>query len=180
MEEEVYKKIEGRELTDAEKKNIAEAVAVSAIKYSILRQKPGKDIIYDKEKSLSFEGDSGPYLQYALVRAYSILEKGKAEGVEMNVDSTGSPPKGWETTEIEKILPRFGETLASAWEEKAPQKVVEYLTHLASAFNAFYASGKIVDKIDATSPYRLAITKAFENVLQKGLSILAIRVLHKM
>ncbi|MDA8611499.1 arginine--tRNA ligase, partial [Candidatus Pacebacteria bacterium] len=70
-----------QEFSNEEKKNIAEDVAVAAIKYSILKQAPGRDIIFDIDKSLSFEGDSGPYLQYTAIRSKSILEKADAEGV---------------------------------------------------------------------------------------------------
>ena len=163
-------------LNGEEKEKIAEAVAIAAIKYSILRQSPGKDIIFDKEKSLSFEGDSGPYLQYAFVRSLSLLEK--ARTVLMHVkDSPCLVPE--ETFEIEKLLYRFPEIVARAWQEKAPQLVVEYLTHLASAFNGFYAKGIIVS--DASdSPYKVAITKAFNIVMQNGLHILAIPILQKM
>lgn len=60
------------------KEDIAEEIAVGAIKYSILKQSVGKDIIFNMDKSLSFEGDSGPYLQYAHTRANAVLEKGKS------------------------------------------------------------------------------------------------------
>src|SRR3989344_3345353 len=68
-------KIVDREFGDDEKENIAEVVAIGAIKYSILRQAIGGDIVFDFDKSISFEGDSGPYLQYTAVRATSVLEK---------------------------------------------------------------------------------------------------------
>lgn len=162
------------EFSEVEKQKIAEAVAIAAIKYSILRQSPGKDIIFDKEKSLSFEGDSGPYLQYAFVRSFSLLEKAKSEGIKPSVENIPD-----EIFEIEKILYRFPEITTRAWEEKAPQLVVEYLTHLASAFNGFYAKGLIVSG-ESDSPYKVAITKAFNTVMQNGLHILAIPILKKM
>ena len=176
VKEVAISKINKEGISKIEKKKIAEAVAIAAIKYSILRQSPGKDIIFDKEKSLSFEGDSGPYLQYAYVRSLSLLEK--ARTVLMHVkDSPCLVPE--ETFEIEKLLYRFPEIVSRAWAEKAPQLVVEYLTHLASAFNGFYAKGLIVSG-ESDSPYKVAITKAFNTVMQNGLHILAIPLLQKM
>lgn len=166
----VDEKIKDRELSEEERKKIREGVAVGAIKYSILRQSPGRDIIFDRDKSLSFEGDSGPYLQYALVRASSILERaGK-----MSVDHPTA-----DVALLEKLLYRFPEVTSRAWQEKAPQLIVEYLTVLAGAFNRFYAEGLIVSDTP-DSPYKVAVTKAFETVMGRGLELLAIPVLAKM
>jgi len=71
----VQEKLKDRDWNDDEKKKVAEMVGVAALKYSILKQGIGGDIIYDFEKSISFEGDSGPYLQYSYARANSVLEK---------------------------------------------------------------------------------------------------------
>jgi arginyl-tRNA synthetase len=74
-------KMVGREFSEKEVEEISNTVAVAAIKYSILRSSIGGDVIYDQSKSISFEGDSGPYLQYSAVRAGSIIEKARSEGV---------------------------------------------------------------------------------------------------
>lgn len=157
-----------------EKDSISEAVAIAAIKYSILKQSPGKDIIFDKEKALSFEGDSGPYLQYSYVRTQSLLEKASKTDVEAKSDMAPV-----DIYNIEKLIYRFPEVTGRAWEEKAPQLIVEYLTHLAGAFNNFYAQGIIVSD-SPESPYKVAITKAFSIVMKRGLELLGIPVLQKM
>ncbi len=157
-----------------EKDSISEAVAIAAIKYSILKQSPGKDIIFDKEKALSFEGDSGPYLQYSYVRTQSLLEKASKTNVEAKSDMAPV-----DIYNIEKLIYRFPEVTGRAWEEKAPQLIVEYLTHLAGAFNNFYAQGIIVSD-SPESPYKVAITKAFSIVMKRGLELLGIPVLQKM
>ena len=77
----IKNKIKDRQFTNNEKNNIAEKVAIGAIKYSILKQAIGSDIIFDFDKSISFEGDSGPYLQYSYARALSVLEKAKKERI---------------------------------------------------------------------------------------------------
>jgi len=156
---------------------VAETVAIGAIKYSILRQAIGGDIIFDFDKSLSFEGDSGPYLQYAAVRANSLLKK--TEGVSRgralgNLDTEG--PSGWVTTNMERLIERFPNVVEKAGQEYAPHYIVTYLVELAGEFNSFYANHKIIDANDGTSPYRLALTKAFANVMTSGLNLLGIKV----
>lgn len=175
VEEMVKEKISQSEFTDSEKEEIATVVAVGAIKYSILRQAVGGDIIFDFDKSISFEGDSGPYLQYSTVRAKSILNK--AEG---KVSVSFSVPEGWQTTNVERLLERFPSIVKRAGDEYAPHYIAGYLIELASAFNSFYAEQKIVDETDPTSPYKLAITKSFSEVMIKGLNLLGIKVPEKM
>lgn len=164
-----------QESSIADKDAVAEQVAVAALKYSILKQAPGKDIVFDFEKSLSFEGDSGPYLQYTAVRAKSVLEKGRAEHVAPDV----SAPPG-EVTDTERLLYRFPEVVREARENYAPQQVVHYLTALAGSFNTFYAREKIVDRGDPHSPYKLALTRAVAAVLTNGLWLLGIAVPDRM
>ena len=174
VEKLVYEKIKDRELSDTEKKNIMSQVAVGAIKYSILRQSSGKDIIFDFEKSLSFEGDSGPYLQYAHARACSILRKAKEAGVSAdfkNVDTAG---------ELEKMLAKFADITERAEKEFAPQLIVTYLTELAGSFNSYYANTPIIAEAGDSSPYRVALTQAFKTVMQNGLWLLGIEAPEKM
>ena len=161
-----------------------ESVSIGAIKYSILRQSIGSDIIFDLEKSVSLEGDSGPYLQYAAVRAHSILEKAKAEGVRGSLTSTGNVevrlPHEWQTRSFERLLSHFPEVVERAGAEFAPQYISTYLIEIAASFNNFYAQEKIVDKDDPHSPYKLALTKAFRTVMENGLWILGIKVPERM
>lgn len=175
----VQEKIKDRDLTAEQKKEIAEVVAIGAIKYSILKQSPGRDIIFDFEKSLSFEGDSGPYLQYSYARAHSVLEKAEKEGIEAGLLVADNSSAG-ESSEIERILYRFPEIVERAEKEYAPQYIVTYLTQVASAFNNYYANNQIVNKEDASSSYKVALTKAFTTVMQNGLALLGIKAPVKM
>lgn len=172
----VLEKMKGREMSDSLKVEVAEIISVGALKYSILKQDAGSDIIFDFDKSLSFEGDSGPYLQYACVRAKSILEKAKNEGIKAEIKNKQKVEVG----ELEKILIRFPEVVERAGREYAPHYLATYLTGLASAFNTFYAQNKVVDKVDVNSPYKVALVKAFLIVMQNGLNLLGIKVPDKM
>jgi len=153
-----------------------ERVAIGAIKYMILRQSVGGDIVFDIEKSVSTEGDSGVYLQYSYARANSILEKAK----EGNIKPDANIPQDWVTTEVERLLYRFPEVVARAGEDFAPHYIVSYLTELARAYNSFYGNNLIVDKDDVASPYKIALSEAFSVVMKNGLTILGIEAPVKM
>ncbi|MDB5259008.1 MAG: hypothetical protein JWO73_216, partial [Candidatus Taylorbacteria bacterium] len=146
-----------------------------AIKYSILKQAAGSDIIYDFEKSISFEGDSGPYLQYSCVRARSLIAKAKAANIAEF--SSVVPP---EATLLEKIIYRYPEVVERAGQTYEPHHIVTYLIELSAAFNNFYANATIVDAKEPAAPYRVALTEAFATVMKNGLNVLGIRVPEKM
>ncbi len=172
-EQMIHERIMDREYDGTLKTDIAEKVAVAAIKYSVLKQAIGADIIYDAERSVSFEGDSGPYIQYTCTRARSIL--GKADGVETDFENIPV-----EISEVEKLLYRFPETVERAGKDYSAHHVATYLVEIARAFNAYYAGTKIIDPSDPFSTYRIALTKAVSIVLQNGLDLLGIEVPEKM
>ena len=171
--------ITAEELIDKIKKKVKgdEAVAIGAIKYMILRQAIGNDIVFDIEKSVSTEGDSGVYLQYAYARTNSLLEKADAQGLTLNTNSQGQTLRN--THEVERLLYRFPEIVERAGRDYAPHYITTYLTALAGSFNNFYAHEQIIDS-SPESPYRLAIVKAFNIVMKNGLTILGIPALERM
>ena len=144
-------------------------VAVGAIKYAILKQSTGGDIIFDLKKSISPEGNSGPYLQYSYARAKSVLAKAAGENLFPNFNELPA-----EVTETEKLLYHFPEVVERAGEEYEPHYLATYLIDLARAFNTYYGNTKIVDVKDIYSPYKLALTKATAQVLKTGLHLLGI------
>ncbi|MDP3735458.1 MAG: arginine--tRNA ligase [bacterium] len=160
-------------LAGEEREAVAEAVGVGALKYAILRQNRSRDIIYDAEKSFSLEGDSGPYLQYAYVRACSVMEKARQASIEYNnpLSTFHFPP-----SPLDRLLYQFPEVVSHALEEYEPHHVTTYLTELAASFNSFYASHTIIDPDNPElSSYRLSLTAAVAQVLKNGLSLLGIR-----
>ncbi len=169
-------KTDTKDLKPEERDEIADMIAIAAIKYTILRQAIGGDIIFDSAKSISFEGDSGPYLQYSAVRAAAVLEKAAREGIEVG-EGFVLPEK---VSLLEKLIVRFTDIASRARNEYAPQIVANYLTTLAGEFNSFYARQIIVDKKDPLSPYYVALTKAFLGTITKGLWLLGIKVPKKM
>lgn len=174
IKEEVLERIKDRGYDDELKSTVANAVSIGAIKYVILRQSPGRDVVYDNKEALSFEGDSGPYLQYSLARAHSVLRKADQAGIIASI--TGDD---LEISMLERKLYIFGEVVERAGREYSPQYLTTYLTELAGVFNSWYGSHIIVSE-EVQAPYRVALTKAFVNVMTNGLNILAIPTLERM
>lgn len=169
--EEVNERSGDRAIDDVTK----ESIAIGAIKFAILRAKPGMNINFDPETSLSFEGDSGPYLQYTHARITSVLEKASIEGLQSNLSSAV------EVSEPERLLYRLPEFVARATNEYAPNYIVTYLLEIARSFNSFYATHKIIDlENKEVSEHRLAIARATQVVLKNGLALLAIHAPEKM
>lgn len=152
---------------------IAEQVGIGALKYMILRSAPGGSIVFDPEKSLSLDGDSGPYLQYALVRARSILEKANATDVRKDAHSLSS-----DAPMLARLLMRFPGIVKKAQVLSGPHVLATYLTQLASEWNSFYAKERIIGSDDEDA--KLALVQAFATTLQNGLMLLGIPAPEKM
>ncbi|KKR69759.1 MAG: Arginine-tRNA ligase, partial [Parcubacteria group bacterium GW2011_GWF1_40_6] len=111
----ILERMTNRDFGNEEREKVASDVGVSAIKYSILKQSTGGDIIFDFEKSISFEGDSGPYLQYSYARANSVLEKAQKENILPDFEVAPE-----ETFEVEKLLYQFPEIVLKSAREYEP------------------------------------------------------------
>lgn len=170
----VLEKVKDRDLNDGEKEKISKIVGVSALKYSILKSSLGSDIVYDFEKSISFEGDSGPYLQYTAVRANSIL--GKAKG--FNTKDKNDIQE--EITGLEKLLYQFPEVIEHSYLLLEPHHIATYLTELASAFNNFYGNTQILIEGNKYMAYHLNLIRAFTETMKNGLWLLGIEVPERM
>jgi arginyl-tRNA synthetase len=168
-----YEKMKDRDLTEGEKKNISRDVAVAGIKFSILKQNFRKDIVFDKEKSLSLEGDSGPYIQYAIVRINSIVKK--TEGL----DVVSGKESSIEAENLNRTLWRYNHVCFKAIDEFAPQYVAQYLIDLASRFNSFYSKNKIIED-EKVNKELLDLCMKTRDMLTQGLTVLGIRVVEKM
>jgi len=150
VSEEVTERAQDRELDQATK----DAIAIGAIKFAILRAKPGMNINFDPETSLSFEGDSGPYLQYTHARIQTLLDKGLEQNIAAEIQ------KGNEVSDIEKLLYRFPEVVESAVSEYAPNYIDTENPEISS--------------------HRLAIARATQIVIKNGLQLLAIDAPERM
>ncbi len=161
-----------REKMDRSVEN-AEYIGIGAVKYANLSVSRRKDIEFDWDRALSFEGDSGPYLQYSNARAKSILEKAGEEG------ELGEEP-GDEEYLLLKKLAEFPEKVEAAAESRDPVKVARYLSSLSEEFNSFYHSCPVIDAEEAARKRRLKLVELFVEVTDKGLEMLGIEPLDQM
>lgn len=169
-------KMKDRDMSVEEKNKVARDVAISAIKFTILKQNFKKDIIFDQEKSLALEGDSGPYIQYTAVRIRSLLKK--IQDTKSNIEKKDSVLTK-ESLLLLRTLYRFEHVCFSAVDESAPQHIAQYLIDLASKFNGFYANTKIITDAGVDERYVL-LCEQTQVVIEKGLWVLGIRSVEKM
>ena len=172
----VKEKMKDSKISEEEKTRISEIVGVSALKYSILRSSLGSDIIYDSEKSISFEGDSGPYLQYTHARICTLLEKAKEADINTESYVVENPER-----ELEQVLIGYRQTLEKSFKDLGPHHIVQYLLSLTRAFNAMYGRTQIVDVNNKEkSAYYVMLATATQKILAHGLHTLGIKAPERM
>lgn len=146
INEEMYRKIvDNRSVRDKDAQDTAKIVALSAIKYGDLSNQATKDYIFDVDRFTSFEGNTGPYILYTIVRIKSILNRYVSEGGSLENGSILAPVNGTQKN-LMLELTRFGATVESAFEEKAPHKICAYIYEVSNAFNSFYHETKILSE----------------------------------
>lgn len=148
INEQMFQKItDNHEVEEEEARKTAKMVALSAVKYGDLSNQASKDYIFDVDRFTSFEGDTGPYILYTMVRIKSILAKYKEQGGNPETvalqDSLSPSQK-----DLMLVLTKFTGMMESAYEELAPHKVCAYIYDLANAFNRFYHETKILTQED--------------------------------
>lgn len=148
INEEMLKKIlSGREMERSEAEETSKVIALSALKYGDLSNQASKDYVFDIDRFTSFEGDTGPYLLYTVVRIKSILKRYAENGGSLE----GLACKNYSNTSEKNLMMQlvlFNSMMESAYEEIAPHKVCAYLYDLANAFNSFYHETKILSEED--------------------------------
>ncbi|WMJ88741.1 arginine--tRNA ligase [Anaerocolumna sp. MB42-C2] len=146
----VYDKMmENREMSVEEARSIAKKVGLAALKYGDLSNQTSKDYIFDIDRFISFEGNTGPYILYTIVRIKSILMKYK-ELTGKDPDNTGSIISSDIPGEISLMLEvtKFNDIIEHSFEENAPNKICQYIYDIANAFNSFYHENKIIAQED--------------------------------
>lgn len=158
-------------------RELARDIAIGAIKYATLKGSIYQDSIFNKEQALSFEGASGPYLQYTHARIASVLEKAKAAGIAPKLESTTLSAGAFD---VEKLVYRFPEVAEEAFESREPHQVATFLIELSAAFNTFYGQERIADANDIQAPYKALLSAAVQQTIKNGLWLLAIKAPERM
>lgn len=162
-----YNKVDGKS---------AKIIAYGAVKFGILKVSPEKNVVFDWEQALSFEGETAPYIQYAYARISSILKKNK----KVNLKSDLKLLTEKEEIGLIKIISNFPEIASKATNDLRPHLIANYLYSLAQNFNEYYHIHQILKADEKTKDARILLIRAVRQVIKNGLNLLGIDVLEKM
>jgi arginyl-tRNA synthetase len=171
---------ETRDYTAQEIEQIAEIVAIGAIKYSFLKSTAGKNITFDLESSIAFDGNSGPYLQYTYARCKSILAKAGEIDKTFVMDNPTVTTLAPEELAVLRWLSRFDEIVEQSAKQYAPHYLCVYLFELAQKYSTFYNEHQVITDDAEIKSFRLQLTQATATVLKNGLNLLGIEVSEKI
>jgi arginyl-tRNA synthetase len=138
---------------------------LAAVKYGFLKHRLGSDLVYDVTESVSLEGNSGPYLQYAHARAKSILQKAGQPASKITNLEEGE-------RSLARKISQYPEAVAKATAELMPHHIANYLYELAQIFNSFYEKNRVLG--DPRQAVRATLVSSYTDILKDGLSLLNI------
>lgn len=163
------------------KDEIAEVLAVAAVKYSFLKVNTASDIAFDFDESISMEGNSGPYLVYSYVRSQSVIKKAQEKLSEVDLEGVKINQIGDPEKEVLRYIYQFPEVLKDAAILLEPHHIANYLYNLAQNFNSFYNKCSVINADSQEEmKLRLMITSAVGIIIQKGLYLLGIQTVEQM
>lgn len=179
--EEMYQKIkENRTVADEEAEATARIVGMAALKYGDLSNQAAKDYIFSIDRFTSFEGNTGPYILYTIVRIKSILNKYRENGGEPDSLAMSSAVNA-EQKHLMLELAKYNEVIETAFTELAPHKICAYIYNIANAFNKFYHETKILSEADETRRKSfLALLRLTQRVLEDCIDLLGFEAPERM
>ena len=175
LEEVLNEAIERAKKLGNESAKVAKEVGIGAIKYYDLMHSVQSNVIFDWDKMMNLEGNSGPYLQYTVARTNSVLAKAKASNIKLEVE--GLKLESEEETVL-RALNRYPEVIELSADSCSPNMLCNYLYDLAQKFNSFYNANRIIDSDN--EEFRLVLTSGVGQVLKNGLKLLGIETPERM
>jgi len=163
------------DLSAKELESRSRAIALAAIKFFMVKIDPVKDFVFNPEESISFEGETGPYLQYAHARCCSLLKKYKKK-VKTNIDFS----KFEKTENLISKLAEFNSVVEDASKHYKPSVVALYLLSLVQEFSTFYNDNQIISDDKKLTEYRILLVECIKQVLENGLDLLGIEAIDEM
>ena len=182
INDEVYKKMmENRDYGEEEAREISAKVGLAALKYGDLSNQASKDYIFDIERFASFEGNTGPYILYTIVRIKSLLAKYKEQGGVLNEDTKLLAPANESETGVYLTLSRFADMMETAYKELAPHKICQYIYELSESFNHFYHETKILlEEDEKRKASYIKLLSLVQKVLESCIDLLGFEAPDKM
>ena len=181
IDEEMFTKIvENRSVRDKDARDTAKIVGLAAIKYGDLSNQATKDYIFDIDRFTSFEGNTGPYILYTIVRIKSILAKYKETGVSVG-NLTILPSKEQSEKALSLALIKFSDVIDGAYKDNAPHKICQYIYEVSNSFNGFYHNTKILAEEDKKQQESyIALITLTKEILETCIDLLGIQCPDRM
>ena len=179
LSEDKVNKLEG--ITEEEKNEIARIVGMGALKYFILKVDARKNMLFNPEESIDFNGNTGPFIQYTYARIRSILRKAEAQNITLPVSLNDDAPLNEKEIALIQKLNDFGAAVAQAGIDYSPSGIANYCYELTKEFNQFYHDYSILNAdTEAEKITRLMIAKNVAKVIKNGMALLGIEVPERM
>ena len=179
LSEDKVNKLEG--ITEEEKKEIARIVGMGALKYFILKVDARKNMLFNPEESIDFNGNTGPFIQYTYARIRSILRKAEAQNITLPASLNDDAPLNDKEIALIQKLNDFGAAVAQAGIDYSPSGIANYCYELTKEFNQFYHDYSILNAdTEAEKITRLMIAKNVAKVIKNGMALLGIEVPERM
>lgn len=179
LSEDKVNKLEG--ITEEEKNEIARIVGMGALKYFILKVDARKNMLFNPEESIDFNGNTGPFIQYTYARIRSILRKAEAQNITLPASLNDDAPLNEKEIALIQKLNDFGAAVAQAGIDYSPSGIANYCYELTKEFNQFYHDYSILNAdTEAEKITRLVIAKNVAKVIKNGIALLGIEVPERM
>lgn len=178
--EQVEQKMADRDMDESVRKETAGKIALAAIKYGDLSNQAAKDYVFDVERFTSFEGNTGPYILYTIVRIKSLMAKVESENIVLSDDGI-LPASGKTETDVMLALSRWKETVEAAFAEQAPHKLCQFVYELSDAYNKFYHENKIIANEDVkVRDSWIKLSRLTGKVLEEAIGLLGLEAPERM
>jgi len=169
------------DMTDSERNEIARIVGLGALKYFILKVDARKNMLFNPEESIDFNGNTGPFIQYTYARIRSIMRKAEAEGLVLPETLADDMPLNDKEVELVQKLNNFGVVVEQAGKDYSPNGIANYCYELTKDFNQFYHDYSILNaENNAAKTVRLMLAKNVAKVIKNGMDLLGIEVPERM
>ena len=170
-----------KDMSEEERNEIARIVGLGALKYFILKVDARKNMLFNPEESIDFNGNTGPFIQYTYARIRSILRKAQAEGINIPATLAGTMPLNEKEIELIQKLNEFGAAVEQAGKDYSPSGIANYCYELTKAFNQFYHDYSILGAdTEEKKVVRLVLAQNVGKTLKNGMALLGIEVPERM
>lgn len=177
----VKEKMADRSMSREDMEEAAAKIALAAIKYGDLSNQAAKDYVFDIDRFTSFEGNTGPYILYTIVRIKSLMNKVKEQGIVLDEQIPIQAPHNKAETDVMLALSKWRETVESAYQEQAPHKICQFLYELSEAYNKFYHDNKIITNEDKEMRESwIKLCRLTGNVLEAAIDLLGLEAPERM